>query len=218
MSQELRLPSGMVITIREPKNRDRNTVMDDFFDEKEGPGDIELLASYCLTSVNGQEIADPSPKHRMDPWDLRDVQFVQGAFIDAFYMMNQDAKAWVKAAANKIRESGKNELTLPSGKVVTFRNPRNSDRHAVLRLLGEDKGSRDVELLATMCLEMADGQPVPGDDLKTKLDNWSLRDVEAFRLVFMDLFFLSSAKDVEAMREAGKKLNAPAGNSGSTST
>jgi hypothetical protein len=105
---ELQLPSGNQVTFRAPRNIDRKRVVEQFLNknEKGTQTDIELLSSYCLASQNGQQLIDPDPRTRMDQWELKDVQFYQGVFLELFFMNDEDDMKKVKEAAKKLLEPG----------------------------------------------------------------------------------------------------------------
>lgn len=208
MAFELTLPvSQATIEFHAPRGVDQQTVRQKFMDEKtRGPGESELLAAYCLTLINGQKIVDPSPKFRMESWDLVDVQFFQGVFLEAFYLTSEEWAERARAAAQQVRDTGDTTIVLPTGKKLFFRRPRNADRYNVLKAINENEnGPRDIELLASVCVETLDGNPA-NNGLSTT-DPWDLRDIQFYQAVFGDLFFLT-AKSPEAnqIKEAAKKL------------
>jgi hypothetical protein len=105
---EQRLPSGLVVNFRAPRNIDRKTVVEKFLknNDRGAQTDMELLSSYCLTSVGGQDFMDPDPRYRMDSWELKDVQFYQALFVELFFMNEEDDVKAVKDAAKKLLGPG----------------------------------------------------------------------------------------------------------------
>ncbi len=102
---ELELPSGMRITFRAPKNYDRKQVIDRYVGtdrDKQAQSDVEILASMCLLSQNDQQVMEPDPRRRLDAWELKDVQFYQGVFLEMFFMSDEDDLKKVKEAAKNL--------------------------------------------------------------------------------------------------------------------
>jgi hypothetical protein len=100
---EIELPSGNKVTFREPRNADRHTVIRTYLDrEGKGPGEIELLAAFCLTGINGQQVMEPHPAHRMSNWSTKDVQFYQGVFLEMFFLNGDTDVEKIKDVAKKL--------------------------------------------------------------------------------------------------------------------
>jgi len=108
MSYTLGLPSGMEVQFRTPRNKDRKYVIENFIadNKNKGSSDIELLAAVCLETVNGAAPGDPDPRRRMDQWDLKDMQFYQGVFLEMFTISGEDELDKIKDTAKKLLEGG----------------------------------------------------------------------------------------------------------------
>lgn len=100
MSFSLELPSGNVVTFREPRNKDRQYVL-----EMVKPGEKvsvdEILASHCLESINGNAVKDPDPRHRMDVWAIKDSQFYVALFLEMF-TVGEDEMKEIREKAKKL--------------------------------------------------------------------------------------------------------------------
>jgi hypothetical protein len=104
MSYELELPSGHKITFREPRNKDRKKVIEEYVadNKNKGSSDIEILAGLCLETFDGAPIQEYDPRRRMDFWGIKDVQFYQGVFLDMFTVNSDDEIDRIKEAAKKL--------------------------------------------------------------------------------------------------------------------
>lgn len=84
-------------------------------------------------------------------------------------------------------------LTLPSGRIVKFREPLGSDRANVL-LMCQIKAERAIsdamlvdDYVAGKCITEVDGK-APGGDYKHMFDSWPQRDLLYYRSVFDQMF------------------------------
>ena len=101
MSYSYTLPSGLEISFREPRNIDRQKVMDLVKPEDKVSAD-EVLAAYCLDSVNGRPAGQvPDARDRMRAWTIKDTQYYVSLFVRMFTMQDEDDKE-VKEAAKKL--------------------------------------------------------------------------------------------------------------------
>lgn len=99
-------------------------------------------------------------------------------------------------------------LSLPSGKKVTFRAPTFVDRRLILKEYDRSEGYLPEDLLAAKCLTHVEGQPLADNwetDAITLVDGWDLRDQSYYLEVFMNMFSLDE-KAKQAAQEAAKKL------------
>ena len=92
--------------------------------------------------------------------------------------------------------------------MITFREPRNSDRQKVLDSVKPNEKFSVDELLASFCLETVNGNPPRDPDPRYKMASWTLRDSQAFVTLFLDMFTLGE-DDVREVREQAKKLLRP---------
>lgn len=89
-------------------------------------------------------------------------------------------------------------LTLPSGKVVKFREPLGADKANVMQMvtIGEDNlvnGAMMIdEYVSAKCITEVDGVASNGD-YKALFDSWGQKDIMFYKRVFERLFGL--AKD-----------------------
>lgn len=96
MSFTHKLPSGMSVTFREPRNADRQKVL-----ALIKPGDKvqvdEVLAAYCIDNLllpNGVSAPlDPDARYRMDPWTIKDSQSYVQMWLELFTLNEEDMKA-----------------------------------------------------------------------------------------------------------------------------
>lgn len=94
------LPSGNVITFREPKNADRKRALD-MVQPQEKISIDELLAAICVTEINGREPAYRNDKTLMGEWTLKDGQTYVNLFLEMFTVGDDDMKE-IKEAAKKL--------------------------------------------------------------------------------------------------------------------
>ncbi len=103
--------------------------------------------------------------------------------------------------------------TLPSGRVVTFREPKGKDRRdAMGALKTEDQMTLD-EALSAVCLDTDAGQS-PCKDFRKRYDEWSVIDMQHYQILFLELFTMDR-EDANEVRSRAKKLLEPT--SGGTS-
>lgn len=101
MSQfEFKLPSGHMVCFREPKNSDRQKVID-MIKPNEKQSVDELLAAFCLISVNGEPPREPDPKYMMRAWSIKDSQTYVSLFLEMFTIGEDELKD-IKEAAKKL--------------------------------------------------------------------------------------------------------------------
>jgi hypothetical protein len=94
------LPSGNEITFREPYAKDRNAVIG-MLKPDDRQSVEELLAAYCLKSINGNPFREPDPRHRMGSWTIKDQQAYTRLFLEMFTIGEGDV-ADIKEVAKKL--------------------------------------------------------------------------------------------------------------------
>lgn len=107
MSFSHKLPSGITVMFREPRNADRAKVLSLI-----KPGDKvqvdEVLAAYCLEGIrlpNGASASmDPDPRYRMDPWTIKDSQTYVQLWLELFTLGEDEMKA-LREEAKKLLAS-----------------------------------------------------------------------------------------------------------------
>lgn len=115
---EITLPSGMKIGFRGPRNIDRKTVMNwvarrpQAADKDGSNTSVELLATYCLQSINGVAPSqllngDPDWTRLTDEWDLKDTNFYHAVFLEMFFLTDE-------ADIQKVKDTVKNLLSSAS--------------------------------------------------------------------------------------------------------
>ena len=104
---DLELPSGMKVSFRAPRNKDRKDVLEKYLvgEKEKSMTDVELLSSICILALNDKEVSEPDPRKRMDYWSLKDVQFYQGVFLELFFLQDEEDM-------NKIKDAAKNLLSV----------------------------------------------------------------------------------------------------------
>jgi len=101
MSQfEFKLPSGHVVQFREPRNSDRQKVID-MIKPNEKQSVDEVLAGFCIISMNGEPPRDPDPKYVMRGWSIKDSQTYVSLFLEMFTIGEDELKD-IKEAAKKL--------------------------------------------------------------------------------------------------------------------
>lgn len=108
---ELKLPSGLAVTFRAPRNKDRRMVLEKLMGDRRSTGggeDVEILSSLCLETIGGRPATevDPDPRYRMDSWELKDCQFYQSVFLEMFFLDNNADMNGVRDAAKKLMSAG----------------------------------------------------------------------------------------------------------------
>ncbi|SDI49132.1 hypothetical protein [Paenibacillus naphthalenovorans] len=109
-------------------------------------------------------------------------------------------------------------LTLPSGKVITFRKPKGLDRANVLDIvpISDENvvgGTLHVEqALKAKCVVSVDGQPVDATSFLNLFNDWDDDDVQFYATVHTEMFGMTEEKRDKA-KEAARFL---LGNSTST--
>lgn len=104
------------------------------------------------------------------------------------------------------------EITLPSGKRVSFRQITFRDRRMVTKNYDEKCGYLLEDLLAAYALEKEDGAPVladyqcPNGEYVLRMDHWTNQDSSYYLMVFLDTVLLDDTLRDQA-RETAKKLN-----------
>jgi len=101
VSYSAKLPSGMSVTFREPYNKDRQAVINMIKPQDKVAVD-EVLAGYCLETIEGRAFTDPDPRFRMDTWTIKDSQYYVQLWLEMFTVGDEDMK--------RIRELGKQLL------------------------------------------------------------------------------------------------------------
>lgn len=100
-----------------------------------------------------------------------------------------------------------------SERIITFRDATNSDRHAVLRQMSDDRrGPSAEELLAARCLVSVDGEKVRDPQLANRMDGWPVKDVQHYQAVFVRRNFLDGPADAQMIEDDVKKLEASGSN------
>lgn len=113
-------------------------------------------------------------------------------------------------------------LTLPGGKVITFRAPLGSDRTNVLQMtqISAERALSDAMLVedyvAAKCISEVDGKPSDGD-YKNLFNNWPQRDILFYRTVFNEMFGLTEEAQNKAKEAAAFLLKGQTYTGGSSS-
>lgn len=97
------------------------------------------------------------------------------------------------------------EYTLPSGKVVTFREPYTRDRQKVINLIKPEERYSPEELVAAHCLTTINGAPVSEPDPRHRMASWTIKDQQAYTRLFLEMFTIGE-NDVTDIKEVAKKL------------
>jgi hypothetical protein len=101
MSQfEFKLPSGNLVAFREPRNSDRQKVID-MIKPNEKQSVDEVLAAFCVVTVNGEPPREPDPKYLMRSWSIKDSQTFVSLFLEMFTIGEDELKD-IKEAAKKL--------------------------------------------------------------------------------------------------------------------
>jgi len=213
VSTPLALPSGTVVTYREPIGQDRRDLIEGFDGEilsKTGQTD-SALAFNCLLTKDNKDLADLTWQKRQDIFDYKDAQFYEETFVRAV-MLTEEEFAEAQKVAKQLTETGSTKLTLLSGRKVGFRAPRNWDRRDLLS--GPDgqemlrKQGKLEESLALVCLEKF-GEVELSVDLtqfawNKRLDKLTIKEAQFYQAVFMSMFFLNRS-DMQQINQQAKK-------------
>lgn len=213
ISTPLTLPSGTVVTYREPLGQDRRDLLEGFDGElltKTGQTD-SALSFTCLVTKDGKDLRDLTWQKRQDLFDYKDAQFFEETFVRAVMLTEEDF-AEAQKLAKTMSESGEYKLTLLSGRKVSFRAPRNWDRRELLS--GPDgqeilrKQGKLEESLALVCMELF-GEGDLAVDLtqfpwNKRLDKLTLKEAQFYQAVFMSIFFLNRS-DMQQITQQAKK-------------
>lgn len=97
------------------------------------------------------------------------------------------------------------EYTLPSGNVVTFREPYTRDRQKVINLMKPEDRYSPEELVAAHCLTSINGAGVSEPDPRHRMANWTIKDQQAYTRLFLEMFTIGEG-DVTDIKEVAKKL------------
>ena len=80
---EYDLPSGNKVSFREPFSRDRQAVLGKL-KETDRQSVEEVLAAFCLVTMNGNGFAEPDPRYRTKDWTIKDQQAYTRLFLEMF--------------------------------------------------------------------------------------------------------------------------------------
>ena len=110
---ELELPSGLIITFRAPKIKDRRLVLKEF-DRDEGLTPEDILSLYCLEKVDGKPLAKgwdaQTPLEVIDDWSLKDQQYYLEVFGN-LYFLDDKGKEAASEMAKKLMSGGDTTTT-----------------------------------------------------------------------------------------------------------
>lgn len=99
-------------------------------------------------------------------------------------------------------------IDLPSGRTVTFREPRNSDRRELLEGFdGEslNKPGKLEEALAYTCLLELDSKPLSDLGWAKRADQLNIKDGQFYQALFLDMFTIGK-DDMQRIQALSKKL------------
>jgi hypothetical protein len=208
-SAPVELPSGKVIVFREATNADRRALQEGFGGEElSKPGRMEEALAYtCLVKDGDKELGDMTWQKKADLLNYKDGQFYEQLFVQT-NTINKEEYAQAEKLAKTLLESGIKPIELLSGKKAIFREPRNSDRRALLEGFdGEELSKRGKleEALAYQCLEKLEKQSLENLSWSKRSDMLTLKDGQFFQAVFLEMFFLGKP-EMQQVQQLSKKL------------
>jgi hypothetical protein len=198
-----------MIVFREAGNSDRRLLQEGFGGEElSKPGRMEEALAYtCLVKDGESDLAQLTWQKKADLLSYKDGQFYEQLFIQA-NTINKDEYAQAEKLAKTLLESGIKPVELLSGRKVIFREPRNSDRRALLEGFdGEELSKRGKleEALAYQCLEKVDKQDLSNFSWSKRSDMLTLKDGQFYQALFLEMFFLGKP-EMQQVQQLSKKL------------
>lgn len=209
LSAPVELPSGRVVVFRVANNIDRRVLQEGFGGEElSKPGRMEEALSYtCLVKDGDTDVSELTWQRKADLFNYKDGQFYEQLFLQT-NTINKDEYAQAEQLAKKLLENGIKPVELLSGKSVIFREPRNSDRRALLEGFDGEELSRRGKLeeaLAYQCLEKIDMQSLDNLSWSKRSDLLSLKDGQFYQALFLEMFFLGKP-EMQQVQQLSKKL------------
>lgn len=213
VTTSLTLPSGTVVTYREPLGSERRDITEGFDGDmlaKTGQLD-SALAFTCLVTKDERDVTNELWQRKQDLLDYKDAQFYEETFVRAV-MLGEEELAEAQKLAKKLEEDGTTKVVLPSGRKLSFRAPRNHDRR---ELLSGPEGSEMIrkqgkleEALAMVCL-LKFGETELTVDLtqfvwNKRFDKLTIKESQFYQAVFMSLYFLNRS-DMQQINQQAKK-------------
>lgn len=109
------------------------------------------------------------------------------------------------------------EYTLPSGNVITFREPYTKDRQKIVNMLKPEDRYTVEELLAAYCIIAINKGAVGDPDPRHRMSGWKIRDQQIFTRIFLTMFTMNE-DEAKGAEETAKKLLSGEGSSSDTSS
>lgn len=187
----------------------------------------ELMLAMCMKEVNDQPL-DNQPRDmvdRLEPFPIKDRQFLTIAMTELFFMSRDQAKA-AQELAEHLSTQYQPTYVIPKGKFpspglsVEFKSPSTGVQfQADNKYSGmKEQGCSLEEFLLAYCLSTVNGEPVePTKDIISILDDWSIADVQFAATVFINMFTIDDSGMDDAKKLAGDlRAQLSSGASGST--
>lgn len=108
-------------------------------------------------------------------------------------------------------------IQMPSGNMITFREPLVSDRQKIVNMLKPEDRFSVEELLASYCIIAINKGSVGDPDPRHRMKNWKIADQQFYTRVFLGLFTLDEEKAKEADELVKKLLGGASSSSASSS-
>jgi hypothetical protein len=209
ISEPLTLPSGSVVTYREPLGKDRRELLDGFDGENlSRTGQVDAAIAFgCIVTKDGTDLSILTWQKKQDLFGFKDAEFYEETFTRAV-MVNDEEFAEAQKAAKELVEEKSTELTLLSGRKVKFREPRTWDRR---ELLSSSEGpellrkqGKIEEALSLVCLERIDDIDLTEFAWSKRVDRLTVKEAQYYQAVFMSTYFLQKA-DMQQVTAQAKK-------------
>lgn len=210
LSAPLVLPGGNKVVFREPFSEDRRQLIEGLDgDQLAATGQLDQALAYsCLVSMDGKDLTDLTWQKRSDLLAYKDGQFYEETFVRAISLTDEEYAQAAKVA-EKLSTEGVAPVELLTGRKVTFRIPRNSDRRDLLASQdGPDIARRRGKLeesLAYVCLEQCGDTDLTQFAWGKRADRLTIKENQYYQAVFMNLFFLTKP-DIQKVQEQAKKV------------
>lgn len=175
----------------------------------------ELMLAQSMKEINDQPL-DSQPRDmvdRLEPFPIRDRQFLTVAITEAFFLSKDQAKAAKTMAENMVKEY-QPTYRIPKGKFpspnlsIEFRTPSTGVQFAAdQKYTGmQEMGCSLEEFLLAYCLASVNDVPVEHPkDVISILDTWDIADVQFAATVFINMFTIDEG-DMEDAKKLGGLL------------
>ncbi len=175
----------------------------------------ELMLAQSMQEINDQPL-DAQPRDmvdRLEPFPIRDRQFLTVAITEAFFMSKDQAKA-AKAIAENLTKQYQPTYRIPKGRFpspnlsIEFRTPSTGVQFAAdQKYTGmAEMGCSLEEFLLAYCLSAVNDVPVEHPkDVISVLDEWDIADVQFAATVFINMFTIDES-DMDDAKKLGGEL------------